>query len=84
MSRLSYLAEETVVRRRVGAAIRAARYGLGISVAEYAKRFGCTKRQVLRMESGGTCIPLFVLRQLCLDLGLSADEVLNITPEAAE
>lgn len=61
-----------------GQAIKAERENAGITQAQLAKSVGTSQNAVYCYESGRTCMSIWMLRNLCEMLGLSADEVLGL------
>ena len=62
----------------IGANIRTARKSAGVSQKELAERLGAYQKDVSRWENGERTPSIEALARICIALGVSADEILEI------
>lgn len=84
LSPVDFRSSSGELRQRVGDRIRAARRGLGISRESLGRDLGMSGRQIGRLETGDGTVTIVALQRLCQELGLSADELLELNARAAE
>jgi DNA-binding Xre family transcriptional regulator len=75
--------DASAVQLHAGARICAAREGLSVRRNSLAREIGMSDRNLRRIENGEAVMSITTLRVLCLELGISADEVLGIGKAAA-
>ena len=62
----------------VGQALKAAREGAGITQVQLARAVGTSQNAISQYENGKHAMSLWMLRNLCAALKVSADEVLGL------
>lgn len=70
----------TTSSKSIGASIVRIREARGLKQAELGRRLGLSRRTMCSYEKGERRLPAGLIGRLCTVLGVSADELLGVTP----